>query len=69
MNSYYKDTPQERKKRRHEEDKIENPHRHLLTKDFYTHSEGMDFCPLCADEQLKNYIYDYRTMTLIRMES
>lgn len=49
MNNYYKETPQARKKRRHEEDKIENPHNHFLTKDYYTFSEGMHFCHLCAD--------------------
>ncbi len=65
---YYIETPALRRYRRHEEDKISNPDRHLLTQDFYTREEMLSLCVWCTIKFCDLYKYDpqnngYRKIT------
>ena len=60
------ETPQERRQRRHEEDKIENPHRHFIDKPYYTYEEALELCPYCAKDSNEKYGYCHMTRNFWR---
>jgi hypothetical protein len=66
MIDYSLETLQERRNRRHEEDKIINPDRHNPQKDRYTLEESMEFCSMCAPNFRDNYEYYQLTHELIK---
>lgn len=52
--NYTHETPLQRVLRQHEEDKVNNPGRHSVIKDFYYPQELPDLCIKCCSHILSN---------------
>ena len=63
MSDYNLESPQERRLRRHEEDKKENTDRHNPNKEYYLREDFLKLCPLCINDVKDKYTLDYRTLT------
>lgn len=64
---YYRETPQERHTRHHEEDKRSNPERHYPLKEIITREESLWICPWCSPDWSKQYQYDAKNDRYVRV--
>jgi len=66
MNEFHLETPQERRARRHEEDKIINPDRHDPQKIAYSFMEAQSLCYWCAPNFSEKYVYNAQSNEYVR---
>jgi len=64
--NYCCESPQDRRTRRHEEDKQENPERHHPTAKEFTRIESEDFCAWCAPDWQDDYEYNAQNDCYVR---
>lgn len=58
LSNLHKETPQERKSRRHQEDIDPFPEKHYPQKEVISRDESRKLCPYCAPNWQSKYIYD-----------